>query len=193
MAAYFLINYEYPPIGGGAATASKNLALALKRRGHRVVVLTSAYERLRGISDEDGVAVVRICALRQSIHRSSLFQMAAYLLSACRHVVQAAQRYEVDRAIAFFSIPGGAVARWLQLRRSTPYLVSVRGGDVPGTEPKLSGFYRLLTGLRRHILRHACEIVAPSVGLKQLSEAADPVSVRVIPNGIDPTFFRPSE
>jgi glycosyltransferase involved in cell wall biosynthesis len=193
MAAYFLINYEYPPLGGGAATASKNLALALKRRGNRVVVLTSAYEQLRGISDEEGIIVVRVSALRRSLHQSSLLQMAVYILSACRHVVQAAQRYEVDRVIAFFSIPGGIVARWLQLCRSTPYLVSVRGGDVPGTEPKLTAFYRLLTGLRRHILRHASQIVAPSIGLKQLSENADPVSVRLIPNGVDLTFFRPSE
>jgi glycosyltransferase involved in cell wall biosynthesis len=193
LATYLLINYEYPPLGGGAATASKNLALALKRRGNRVVVLTSAYESLRGILDEEGVIVVRISALRRSVHRSSLLQMAAYLLLACRYVVQAAQHYEVDRVIAFFSVPGGVVARWLQLCRPTPYVVSVRGGDVPGTEPKLSGFYRLLTGLRRHILRHARLIAAPSIGLKQLSEAADPVSVRVIPNGVDPMFFRPSE
>src|SRR6516225_2700823 len=193
MPSYLLINYEYPPLGGGAATASKNLALALKRKGNRVVVLTSAYESLRGILDEEGVIVVRISALRRSLHQSSLLQMAVYILSACRHVVQAAQRYEVDRVIAFFSIPGGIVARWLQLCRSTPYLVSVRGGDVPGTEPKLTAFYRLLTGLRRHILRHASQIVAPSIGLKQLSENADPVSVRLIPNGVDLTFFRPSE
>jgi glycosyltransferase involved in cell wall biosynthesis len=192
MSTYLLINYEYPPIGAGAATASRNLALALKRRGNRVIVLTSAYERLRGESDEDGVVVIRIPALRRSVHRSSLLQMAAYMLSACRNVVRAADRYEADRVIAFFSIPGGAVARWLQLRRSTPYIVSVRGGDVPGTEPKLSGFYRLLTGFRRHILRHALAIVAPSIGLKQLSEAADPVSVRVIPNGVDTTFFAPA-
>jgi glycosyltransferase involved in cell wall biosynthesis len=191
MPSYLLINYEYPPLGGGAATACKNLALALKRKGNRVVVLTSAYERLRGESDEDGVVVIRIPALRRSVHRSSLFQMAAYLVSACHHVVGAADCYEVDRVIAFFSIPGGIVARWLQLRRSTPYIISVRGGDVPGTEPKLSGFYRLLTRLRRHILRHAREIIAPSIGLKQLSEAADPVSVRVIPNGVDPTLFAP--
>jgi glycosyltransferase involved in cell wall biosynthesis len=191
MATYLLINYEYPPLGGGAATASRNLAIALKRRGNRVVILTSAYGRLRGALDESGVVVMRIPALRQSVHRSSLLQMAAYLLSACRQVVRAADCYKADRVIAFFSIPGGAVARWLQLRRSTPYIVSLRGGDVPGTEPKLSGFYRLLLGLRRHILGHAREIVAPSIGLKQLSEAADPVSVRVIPNGVDTTFFAP--
>jgi glycosyltransferase involved in cell wall biosynthesis len=190
---YLFINYEYPPLGGGAATASRNLALALKRRGNRVVVLTSAYERLRGILDEDGIIVIRVPALRQSIHRSSLLQMAAYLLSACGYVLQAAKRYEIDRVIAFFSIPGGVVARWLQLRQSIPYMISLRGGDVPGTEPKLSGFYRLLTGLRRHLFRNAHEIVAPSIGLKQLSEAADPFLVRVIPNGVDSAFFRPSE
>lgn len=191
MSSYLLINYEYPPVGGGAATATRNLALALKRRGNRVIVLTSAYNGIRGESDENGIIVVRIPALRQSAHRSSLLQMAVYLLSACRRVVQVADRYEAHRAIAFFSIPSGVVARWLQLRRSTPYVVSVRGGDVPGTEPQLSGFYRFLTWLRRDILRHAREIVAPSIGLKRLSEAADPVSVRVIPNGVDTTFFAP--
>jgi glycosyltransferase involved in cell wall biosynthesis len=186
-----LINYEYPPIGGGAATASNNLVLALQRRGNRVVVLTSAYGSLRGELDENGIVVIRIPALRKSVHRSSLVQMTAYLLSACRRVVQVADRYEADRVIAFFSIPGGVVARWLQLRRSTPYVISVRGGDVPGTEPQLSGFYRLLTWLRRDILRHARKIVAPSIGLKRLSETADPVSVHVIPNGVDTTFFAP--
>jgi glycosyltransferase involved in cell wall biosynthesis len=186
-----LINYEYPPIGGGAATASNNLVLALQRRGNRVVVLTSAYGSLRGELDENGIVVIRIPALRKSVHRSSLVQMTAYLLSACRRVVQVADRYEADRVIAFFSIPGGVVARWLQLRRSTPYVISVRGGDVPATEPQLSGFYRLLTWLRRDILRHARKIVAPSIGLKRLSETADPVSVHVIPNGVDTTFFAP--
>jgi glycosyltransferase involved in cell wall biosynthesis len=192
MPSYLLINYEYPPVGGGAATATRNLALALKRRGNRVVVLTSAYNGFRGESDESGVVVIRIPALRQSVHRSSLLQMTAYLLSACRHVVQVSDRYEAERVIAFFSIPGGIVARWLQLRRSTPYIVSVRGGDVPGTEPQLTGFYRLLTWLRRDILRCAREIVAPSLGLKRLCEAADPVFVRVIPNGVDTTFFAPT-
>src|SRR5215831_10669924 len=55
MATYLLINYEYPPLGGGAATASRNLAMALKRKGNRVVILTSAYGELRGALDESGV------------------------------------------------------------------------------------------------------------------------------------------
>jgi glycosyltransferase involved in cell wall biosynthesis len=188
---YLLINYEYPPLGGGAATASKSLGDALVRKGNRVVVLTSAYRRLRGASDEDGVTVIRVPAWRTSIHRSGMIQMAAYIVSACWHASLIARKYQVDRVLAFFSIPGGAVARWLQHRRGIPYVVSLRGGDVPGTETDLHLFYGLLTGFRRNILRHARYISAPSAGLKQLSEKADPFAIRVIPNAVDCQYFRP--
>jgi glycosyltransferase involved in cell wall biosynthesis len=189
---YLLINYEYPPLGGGAATASKNLGDALVRRGSRVVVLTSAYRNLRGVSDEDGVTVIRVQAWRTSIHRSGMIQMAAYIISGCWHAMQIARKYQVDRVLAFFSIPGGAVARWLQYRCRIPYAVSLRGGDVPGTESDLRLFYGLLTGLRRNILRHARYISAPSAGLKRLSEMADPFPIKVIPNAVDCQYFRPA-
>jgi glycosyltransferase involved in cell wall biosynthesis len=189
---YLLINYEYPPLGGGAATASKNLGDALTRRGNRVVVLTSAYKHLRGVADEDSITVIRVPAWRTSIHRSGMVQMTAYILSGCWHAPGIAQAYQIERVLAFFSIPGGAVARWVQYRRSLPYAVSLRGGDVPGTEPGLRLFYRLLKGLRRNILRHARYISAPSHGLKQLSEMADPFAVKVIPNAVDCEYFRPA-
>jgi glycosyltransferase involved in cell wall biosynthesis len=188
---YLLINYEYPPLGGGAATASKNLGDALTRRGNRVVVLTSAYKQLRGVADEDSITVIRVPAWRTSIHRSGMVQMTAYLLSGCWHALGIVRAYQIERVLAFFSIPGGAVARWVHYRCSLPYAVSLRGGDVPGAEPGLRLFYRLLRGLRRNILRHAQYISAPSHGLKQLSEMADPFAVTVIPNAVDGEFFRP--
>jgi glycosyltransferase involved in cell wall biosynthesis len=188
---YLLINYEYPPLGGGAATATKNLGAALTRRGNHVVVLTSAYKELCGVSNEDGITVVRVPAWRTSTHRSGIIQMTAYILSASQHAPRIAQRYQIERVLAFFSIPGGAVARWLQYRRSIPYALSLRGGDVPGTESGLRFFYKILTGLRRNIIRHARYVSTPSRGLKQLSETADPFTVQVIPNGVDSEYFKP--
>jgi glycosyltransferase involved in cell wall biosynthesis len=190
---YLLINYEFPPLGGGAATASKYLGVALCRRGNRVVVLTSAYKGLSKVSEEEGMTVIRLPALRTSIHRSGIMQMTAYTLSGSQRAPGVARQYEVDRCIAFFSVPGGIVARWLQFRRSIPYAVSLRGGDVPGTEPGLQLFYKMLTGLRWNIMRHAHSISAPSIGLKQLSERADPFTVQVIPNGVDCEYFKPVE
>jgi glycosyltransferase involved in cell wall biosynthesis len=188
---YLLINYEYPPLGGGAASATRNMGAALSRRGNRVVVLTSAYKQHRGISDEDGMTVVRVPAWRRSIHRSGIIQMTAFILSSSRQVERIARGYNVERVLAFFSIPGGVVARWLQCRSSIPYAVSLRGGDVPGTEPGLRLFYKMLAGLRRNIIRHARYVSAPSTGLKKLSEQADPFTVEVIPNGVDCEYFKP--
>ncbi|MBV9130854.1 MAG: glycosyltransferase family 4 protein [Verrucomicrobia bacterium] len=188
---YLLINYEYPPIGAGAATASKNLAAGLRRRGNQVVVLTSAYKHLCGVTDEEGITVVRVPAWRTSVHRSGIIQMAAYIFSGARLAPRLAQLYRVERVLAFFSIPGGFVARWLHYRRSIPYAVSLRGGDVPGTEPGLRLFYRILTGVRRNIIRHARFVSAPSAGLKRLSELADPFTVQRIPNGVDCEYFKP--
>ena len=52
-----LINYEYPPTGGGAATASQCIANALVMRGHAVTVLTSALGPAVGRTTEDGVVL----------------------------------------------------------------------------------------------------------------------------------------
>jgi glycosyltransferase involved in cell wall biosynthesis len=117
--------------------------------------------------------------------------MTGYVLSACWRAPRIAREYQVERVLAFFSIPGGVVARWLHWRLGIPYAVSLRGGDVPGTEPNLRLFYGLLTGVRRNILRHARYICAPSEALKKSSQAADPFPVRVIPNGVDAGYFSP--
>jgi glycosyltransferase involved in cell wall biosynthesis len=193
MANFLLINYEYPPIGGGAASATSSLASALRKHGHRVVVLSSAFQKLRGYSIEDGIDVVRVPVGRKEPHRASLLQMARFVAAGSWMVHKVARRYSVDRVIAFFSIPTGIVAWWLNRQTKIPYVVSLRGGDVPGTEPGLWLFYRLLAPLRRRILIEASSVTAPAPGLKELSEKSDPIPVSVIPNGVDTTVYRPEK
>jgi len=117
--------------------------------------------------------------------------MASYILLASVHAVKLARSNQIDAALAFFSVPGGIVARWLNLRTGIAYVVSLRGGDVPGTEPHLAIFYRVLQSLRRDILKRAQAVCAPSQGLKELSEKTDPFPVQVVPNGINTELFQP--
>ncbi|MBV8097626.1 MAG: glycosyltransferase family 4 protein [Verrucomicrobia bacterium] len=188
---FLFINYEYPPIGGGSATACQQIARTFAQRGHRVVVLTAGIGSLHGTVADDAVTVVRIRALRKSPHQSGIIEMASYVLLASWRAVRLARAHQIDSTLAFFSVPGGIVARWLSLWTRIPYVVSLRGGDVPGTEPHLQIFYRVLQPLRRDILRHARAVCAPSKGLKALSEKSDPIPVQVVPNGTDTDLFRP--
>jgi len=188
---FLFINYEYPPIGGGSATACQQIARTFANRGHRVVVLTAGIGAVHGTVTEDAVTVVRLRALRKSPHQSGVIEMATYALLATWHALRLARAHQIDSALAFFSVPGGIVARWLNLWTRIPYVVSLRGGDVPGTEPHLEIFYRVLQPLRRDILKRAQAVCAPSQGLKALSEKSDPFPVQVVPNGINTDLFRP--
>lgn len=188
-----IVNHEYPPVGGGASNASGFLAKTLAQQGHQVSVLTSAYRKHRGLSVEDGVRVYRIPALRSSIDRSDLGQMLCFAISALAFAPGVARRERVEGVIAFFTLPSGLIAYWLKARCGTPYVVSQRGGDVPGLVPELRKAHRLVRWLRRNVLGSARAVVANSPGLADLSGRADPYPVVVIPNGVDSGLFHPVE
>jgi len=165
-----LVNYEYPPIGAGAATATQQIARCLVALGHHPIVLTSGFGTLRGPVEESGVRVLRLNSPRRKREASSVWEMAAFGALAAIRVRQLIRSGRVQAVIAFFSIPCGPVAWWARCGTGVPYVVSLRGGDVPGTEPGLRFVHALLSPLRRKILRGARAVVANSPGLKTLSE-----------------------
>jgi len=187
-----LINYEYPPIGGGAATATAAIAGHLTALGHVVTVLTSRFGELKGEIMDGGVRIIRCPAIRRRPDRSGLLEMFSYLISAGLSLDSVIQRQRIDGLIVFFSFPCGPLGL-LGLRRRVPYVVSLRGGDVPGNEMALAPLHWLLTPLRRLIFRKSLAVIANSQGLKHMSEQADPHPVQVIPNGVDTAFFCPAE
>lgn len=186
-----LINYEYPPIGAGAATATQAIARQLVGSGHEVTVLTAGYQELVGTSDDEGVTVIRVKSRRPKLESASIAVMVSYMLHAACRVRGVVRSERIEGIIAFFSIPGGPVALWAHMDSQVPYIISLRGGDVPGAESGLGLINRILSPLRRAILRSARAIVANSPSLKDLSERADPFPVLVIPNGVDTEYFCP--
>jgi glycosyltransferase involved in cell wall biosynthesis len=186
-----LINYEYPPIGGGAATATAAIAGHLASLGHTVTVLTSRFHDLTGEVREGNVRVVRCPAIRKSPDRSGLLEMLSFLVSAGLRLGSLIRRQRIGAAIVFFSFPCGPLGLWGWMRGNVPYVISLRGGDVPGNEAALDFLHGLLAPLRRFIFQRSIAVIANSPGLKEMSERADPFPVQVIPNGVDTDFFHP--
>jgi glycosyltransferase involved in cell wall biosynthesis len=190
---FLLINYEYPPIGGGAATATRAIAGHLASLGHAVTVLTSRFRDLKGPAQEGDIRVVRCSALRKYPDRSSILEMFSFLVSAGSMLGSLIRRHRIEASIVFFSFPCGPLGLWGLKRGNVPYVISLRGGDVPGNEAALDLLHKLLAQLRRLIFRKSVAVVANSPGLKEMSERADPYPVQVIPNGVDTDFFSPIE
>ena len=55
-----VLNYEFPPIGGGGGAVSRDLAISLQRRGHRVLVITMQYGSLPEKEEIEGVVIYRV-------------------------------------------------------------------------------------------------------------------------------------
>ena len=124
--------------------------------------------------------------------RSNLREMGLFLASALCSAPGIAHRHGVSKAIVFFTIPCGPVGYALKKSRQIPYVISLRGGDVPGLVPELDKIHWFITPLRRLVLRQALHLVANAPGLAALSYRTDPFPVKVIPNGVDVDFFRPA-
>jgi glycosyltransferase involved in cell wall biosynthesis len=168
------------------------MARALDRLGHHAVVLTSAGPKMsRGSDDDGGVTVLRLAVRRRAADRASAVEMLSFVLAALRAAPSIAAEYSIKGVIVFFTLPCGPVALRLHQKLGLPYVVSLRGGDVPGLVPEIAWQHWLLTPVRRRVLRSARAVVANDAGLARLSALADPVGVQVIPNGVDCGFFVP--
>lgn len=188
-----LLNYEFPPMGGGAAAASFQLAQRLARRGHRVEVVTSRVAGQAPVEDLAGFRVHRVRSLRRGIQDCGFIGAWSYLAFAwpeCRRLLRT-QRFDVVHY--FFSLPTGALAFLLPGLRRIPSVVSLRGSDVPGYDPDhtlLRASHALLRPLTRHLWRQTGRVVANSEGLRELADRVDAgCPIHVIPNGIDTARF----
>ena len=185
------INSEYPPVGGGAGNASANLADCLVSMGHEIMILTSQFSGLPREEVQRGAKIVRVPAGRRRQDRSSALEQLAFIISASVHSLGLYRRFRQDATLAFFGVPSGATAWLLKLLYGIPYVVSLRGGDVPGFRPyDFRIFHKMIAPFLRIIWHGASAVVANSKGLRDLASAFDSnIEILIVPNGVDVGCF----
>jgi glycosyltransferase involved in cell wall biosynthesis len=185
-----LLNYEYPPNGGGAGNATRELGKAFVGLGHEVTVITSQTPTFIGETEDCGVKVHRIRTRRRREASASLFEMGYFLATGLLAATRLGRRHSIDLTICFFSLPVGPLGWCLKKLYGVPYLISLRGGDVPEVVPEMRYLHYILGPVRRLVLSRAVAVVANSKFLAEQTMAVDQTAVKVIPNGVDSSFFQ---
>jgi glycosyltransferase involved in cell wall biosynthesis len=190
-----IINNEYPPIGGGAGNASANLAHRLASLDQEVIVVTSRFKDLPHKEVSRNLEVIRIPAWRNRQDRTGAFELIAFIVSAILWTFRLFAGHTTRKpyaTVAFFGLPSGAVALMLKVFHRIPYVVSLRGGDVPGFRPyDFGAYHKMIRPLLRMIWKNASAIVANSAGLRDLALQFDSrFEIPIIPNGVDAERFR---
>lgn len=181
-----MLNYEYPPIGGGAAPITRALAEQLARAGHPTDVVTMGYGRLPFHEDRcDGrLRIFRVPALRRSPVRAVTIEMASYLASALPVTLALAARRRYDLIHAHFLMPTGVLAAAVKRATGLPLVVTIHGSDVPGYNPdRFKRGHRLLQPVWKAVVRSADAIISPSAYLRDLLQRGYPAPVARIPYG----------
>jgi len=155
--------------------------------------LTNPIRGLKPVEFIDGVEVRRIPVMRQRQEYCSTIEMGTFLLSGLWHSLIQAREFQPDVVHIFFGIPDGPIGWALKRVYGLPYLISLRGADVPSDEVKrFAKQYKILRPFVRRLWQDADAVVAVSNGLREYAfETTTDVAITVIPNAIELSTFTP--
>jgi len=188
------LNYEFPPVGGGASYASYQLCKHLADLGHQVDVVTMRYKGSPAFESVDGINIYRTPAMRQRPDICRIHEMATYLLGAVWKTFRLARREKYNLIHCHFIIPTGPLAWLISKLTGIPFLITARGSDVPGHNPsRFTRTHKLLLPLWRKLVRATPLMVSPSQSLAQsIHKYVPDANIALAPNGINISFFRPA-
>lgn len=182
-----VLNYEYPPLGGGAAPVSRDISAQLAGHGHDVTVVTMGFHGLPAYEEEQGVKIYRLRCLRSRKNSCMPWEQYTYLLSVRYFMREHMKCHTYDICHTHFVIPTGEVARWVKQRYGIPYVITAHGSDVEGynTKKYMKIMHKLLRSSWRKIVKGSEAVIAPSNYLLSLmkKEFSEGNYVQ-IPNGL---------
>lgn len=192
------LNYEYPPLGGGAGNATAYLLEEFaSEKNLEVHLVTSAMgditEHIR-VGGEVFVHRVPIGKSKERLHSQSLLEIVRFFWSGLRtsRKLVRSSGSKFDVTLAFFGFPCGAQALILKWLYGIPYVVALRGSDVPGYNEKYRFLYPLFRPLIRLIWSQAATVIPNSAGLCDLAAKTAPKQAfHIIENGVDTKHFSP--
>jgi glycosyltransferase involved in cell wall biosynthesis len=193
MMRILMINYEFPPLGGGGGVASYQIAKALTEREHEVDILTT---RWRGLPSEevlDGLRVYRVpVAGRGDLATASLISMLSFFPSGVAAGYRELRKKRYDILNSHFAVPSGPTGATLSRLFGIPHVLTIIGGDIYDPTRRFSpGNNSLLRSVVRGVLNSSAQIIAISQDIKDRAQQDlhCRTNIEVIHYGLAPPEF----
>jgi glycosyltransferase involved in cell wall biosynthesis len=188
-----MLNYEFPPVGGGTGAACQQLLEVLAEHPDLHVELVTSGPGDRPTVDDGcpGVTIHRLPIGKRDLHFWRPQELLRWSWHAHRFAKRLIRNEGLDLCHCWGGWPPGLLG--YRFREALPYLVSLRGSDVPGYSERLATldplFFRPLS---RRVWTEAGAVVAVSEDLRSLALQTCPdLDIKVIPNAADTVRFTP--
>jgi glycosyltransferase involved in cell wall biosynthesis len=182
-----VLNYEFPPLGGGASPVTYELCKGYASRGHKVTVVTMRASGLPHHERVDGMDVFRVNSIRTKHYKCNPLEQFTYLISAKRFLSKQLKQHKYHICHTHFLVPTGILARWVKRQFGIPYIITVHGSDIPGYNPDRFKLLHLVTPPVLRKITADCEYLISSSEylLKMVESNVAPLGRKglKIPNG----------
>jgi glycosyltransferase involved in cell wall biosynthesis len=167
-----MLNYEYPPLGGGGGVFTQQLAEELGKTNN-ITLITSKFQGQKSYEISNNVELFRVpVLLRKSRNTATIVSMLSFFPASLwigRNILKK-RRFDIVHSI--FAIPSAPSGLALARRFRLPHILSILGGDVYDPSKKLSPHKTpLLHYTVRKVLERSDIVVASSLDISK--RAAD--------------------
>lgn len=193
MKKILILNYEYPPLWWWAWVVSKEYAEWLVKLWNHVTVITTWFEWEPEIKEIWNLKIIRLKSLRKKSFQSNPIEMLSWAYKSIIFLKKYLKHYNFDLVIAFFSIPGWIVAKYIKDKFNIPYILSTHWHDIPGFFPEQMRKFHILTNwYTKKIWKKAEKILVLTTEMKKLADKFwNPNKNIILANWCYSEFFYP--
>lgn len=192
-----MINYEFPPIGGGGGTTTRFLAKYMARLGVDVNILTSKPGKEDVVDHPEGYRLYYVGRTKNKLSGTHIPELVIFALTIIYYSKTVLKQIQPDLIHCFFTLPSGSCGLYCKKIYKIPYIISALGADVPGFnigDWRLDIYHTLTRFLSKAIWNNSSYIIANGNSLKETCKRFSPEQeIEIISNGVDTELFYPDK
>lgn len=192
-----MINYEFPPIGGGGGTTTRFLAKYMARLGVDVNILTSKPGKEDTVDHPEGYRLYYVGRTKNKLSGTHIPELVIFALTIIYYSKIVLKQIQPDLIHCFFTLPSGSCGLYCKKIYKIPYIISALGADVPGFnigDWRLDIYHTLTRFLSKSIWNNSSHIIANGNSLKETCKRFSPEQeIEIISNGVDTELFYPDK